>query len=214
MVKVKLLKAIVLIGMMYTLPLHSLAASESGDSRSYIKSIPLALSTNMLYDAALVPNLGVLLGTGEGNFLSINWMHAWWSNSHAHRYWRIYGGDIELRRFIGRCSSGDTFTGHHIGPYFSILSYDIQRGRNHNGYQSDNLTYAAGISYGYSIPVARQFNIDFSVGLGYQWGKYKKHHPVDDHDVWQSTHNRRWLGPTRLSISLVWLLNTPKGGRR
>lgn len=66
MVKVKLLKAIVLIGMMYTLPSHSLAASESGDSRSYIKSIPLALSTNMLYDAALVPNLGVLLGIGGG----------------------------------------------------------------------------------------------------------------------------------------------------
>ena len=141
-------------------------------------------------------------------------MHAWWSNSCTHRYWRIYGGDIELRRFIGRCSSGGTFIGHHIGPYFSILSYDIQRGRNHNGYQSDNLTYAAGICYGYSLPVARHFNIDFSLGLGYQWGKYKKHRPIDDHDVWQSTHNRRWLGPTRLSISLVWLLNTRKGGRQ
>lgn len=212
MVKVRLLKALVLIGLMCSFSSHSLTASEGGNLRTALKSTPFALSTNMLYDAALVPNLGATIGLGWDNLLSVNWMHAWWSNSSTHRFWRIYGGDIEFSRYIGHCSSSSTLTGHHIGPYFSILSYDIQRGRNHNGYQSDNLTYAVGISYGYSIPIARQFNIDFSIGLGYQWGKYKKHRPIDSHDVWQSTHNRRWLGPTRLSISLVWLINTGKGG--
>ncbi len=30
---------------------------------------------------------------------------------------------------------------------------------------------------------------------------------IDTHDVWQSTHNRRWFTvPTKAEISLVWLI--------
>lgn len=211
MVKLKLSKVVLLIGLTYFLSSYSIAASERGSLSNVLKSTPLAISTNMIYDAALVPNLGATIGMGGGNTLSINWMHAWWSNASACRYWRIYGGDIEFSKFLGQHSSKSTFTKHHVGPYFSILSYDIQRGRNHNGYQSDNLTYTIGISYGYSIPLARRLNLDFSIGVGYQWGKYKKLRHIDTHDVWQSTHNRHWFGPTRLAASLVWFINTGKG---
>lgn len=66
MVKVRLLKALVLIGLMCSFSSHSLTASEGGNLRTALKSTPFALSTNMLYDAALVPNLGATIGLGGG----------------------------------------------------------------------------------------------------------------------------------------------------
>lgn len=73
------------------------------------------------------------------------------------------------------------------------------------------------MSYTYSLPVAKRLNIDFSLGVGVLWGKYKKHIPVDDCDVWLSTNRLCWFGPTRAGVSLVWLIgdgvaNSRKGG--
>lgn len=58
MVKLKLSKLVLLTGLTYFLSSYSIAASERGSLRNILKSTPLAISTNMIYDAALVPNLG------------------------------------------------------------------------------------------------------------------------------------------------------------
>ena len=52
-------------------------------------------------------------------------------------------------------------------------------------------------------PISSRLNLDFSIGIGYMWGKYMKQHLVDTHDVWQSTHNRSWFGPTKAEIGSV-----------
>ena len=71
---------------------------------------------------------------------------------------------------------------------------------------------------GYSHPVGRRLNLDFTIGVGYFGGKYKKYRHIDDCYVWQSTHRLRWFGPTKAEISLVWLpwrgRNGQKGGAR
>ena len=64
-----------------------------------------------------------------------------------------------------------------------------------------------------------RLNIDFSLGVGYQTGHVYEYLPMDDHYVWQVTRNRHWFGPTKLEISLVWLLgcdnyNRPKVNRK
>jgi hypothetical protein len=43
--------------------------------------------------------------------------------------------------------------------------------------------------------------------------------PIDDCYVWQTTKNRRWFGPTKLEVTLVWLLgrgnyNAEEGGEK
>ena len=40
----------------------------------------MALSTNMLYDAALVPNIGLKLNVADHWNVGADWMTAWWSN--------------------------------------------------------------------------------------------------------------------------------------
>ena len=54
---------------------------------------------------------------------------------------------------------------------------------------------------------------------GYLGGSYKEYIPLDGHYVWQTTKNRRWFGPTKAGISLVWLIgrgnySRKKGGRQ
>ena len=145
---------------------------------------------------------------------------ATWLNDSRHHYYRIYGGDLDLSYRIGGADrTTNPFAGHHIGVYASIVYYDLQRGVSHRGVMSAKYNYAAGLSYTWSLPVARRFNIDFSIGIGYMWGKFKRHTPIDDHDVWLSTHRRSWFGPTRASVSLVWLIgsdtyNSKKGDDR
>lgn len=173
----------------------------------------------MLYDVMLTPNIGAGIIVSDRVTLLADWMYARWSNHDRRRYWRIYGGDIEVRYRIGARREGSPLGGHYIGAYGSIACYDFQAGRSHTGVLSDTYNYAAGLSYTYSLPVSTHFNVDFSLGIGYLWGRYKKHTPIDDCDVWLSTHKLGWFGPTRAGVSLVWLIgnrvrNSRKGGLR
>lgn len=170
--------------------------------------IRLTIGSNMLYDAALIPNIGIGICLNEKYTIWADWMYAWWSNRDRRRYWRVYGGDIEVRMQLGHGLANNPFSGHRIGLYASIVTYDIQTGRSHTGIIGDKFNYAAGISYGYTLPLTRRLNLDFSIGIGYLWGKYMKQHLVDTHDVWISTHNRRWIGPTKAEIGLSWLIGT------
>lgn len=83
----------------------------------------------------------------------------------------------------------------------------------------DKMNYAASLEYGYSLPVGRRLNLDFSIGVGYWGGEYQKYLPKENHYVWTETRQRHWFGPTKAEISLVWLLgrgnyNAKKGGKR
>lgn len=70
----------------------------------------------------------------------------------------------------------------------------------------DKMNYVVGVEYGYSLPIARRWNIDFTIGAGYWGGIYHEYLPQDGEYVWQATKKRQWIGPTKAEISLVWLL--------
>ena len=175
-----------------------------------------ALKSNLLYDALLVPNLSLEASIGSGWTLGAGGMLAWWSKDAKHRYWRIYGGDLEIRKYFGTLSKSKPLQGHHLGIYGDFLTYDFEFGAK--GYQS-KATYAAGIKYGYSHPIANRLNLDFALGIGYLHSNYKTYVPRDGCYVYQETKKRKWLGPTQAEISLVWLLgkgntNNKKGGKK
>lgn len=177
-------------------------------------STHVAFKTNLLYDAALLPNIGMEIALGHKWSIGVGGAYAWWSRKSKHHFYRIRTAEIEGRRWWTRPRSGkgdDCLTGHHLGIYAHILEYDLEFGGT--GRQSDGLNYGAGISYGYSLPVSRAICIDFSIGIGWLGGKYKKYRPVDNCYVWQSTVSQNWFGPTKAEISLVYKLGK-KGGRR
>lgn len=175
-----------------------------------------ALKTNLLYDALLVPNIGIETSIGRGWTLGASGMFAWWSKDASHKYWRIYGGEMEIRKYFGRKAKEKPMQGHHVSLYGQYLTYDIENGGT--GYQSKR-TCGAGIEYGYSFPIGRRLNFDLEVGIGYLNSEYKTYEPKDGCYVYQETKKRQWVGPTRASVSLVWLLgngnvNSKKGGKK
>lgn len=187
---------------------------EPSTSLSSSRRIPLVLKTNMLYDLAVVPNIGLELALGKNWSVEADWMYAWWSRDISHRYWRVYGGEVGVRRWFGR-QGRRVLTGHHVGLYGQMLTYDFELGGK--GFQGGRWTWGGGVSYGYSLPVGRHLNIDFTIGFGYAGGEYKKYHPDNGCYVWDSTHRLNWFGPTRAEVSLVWYIGgrpLRKGGAR
>ena len=170
----------------------------------------LALKTNLLYDAVLIPNVGIEVNVGRQWTVGLDGFFTWFSSDNRHRYWQGYGGYLNVRRYLGQ----ETFRGHHVGAYMLGLTYDVEWGGK--GYQAARFGFGGGVEYGYSMRIGRQLNLDFSLGLGFQDGEYKEYEPIDNHYVWQVTRNRHWWGPTKADISLVWLLgrsNKKKGGQ-
>ncbi len=177
----------------------------------------LSLRTNALYDLALVPDFGIEIQIGSRYSIGANGAYAWWSKSEEMKFWRIAGGELYFRRYFGN-SDSRTLSGHHAGIYGQMFTYEIATGKRHSGQQSD-LSFGAGIEYGYTLSLTRHLNLDFTLGIGYIGGEYKRYISQDTHRVWQSTSRRNWTGPSKAEVSIVWLLgegntNARKGGER
>ena len=171
----------------------------------------VALRSNLLFDAFVLPNIGIEVGLPMNFTIGADWFGTWIKSDKRHLYWQGYGGYLTLRYYFGKEANEKPFTGHHVGIYGSILTYDIEFGGK--GYQAAKPGFGGGIEYGYSLPVHPVLCIDFNIGLGFQGGEYKIYQPADDgtgHYVWRSTHKRRWWGPTKAEVSLKWLISPVK----
>ncbi len=176
------------------------------------KPFYMSVKTNMLYDLALVPNVEVEFYLGGNVSLNADWMYSWWKTDVYHYYWRIYGGDLGLRYWLGRASRKKPLTWHHIGAFAQIVTYDFELGDR--GIQGPKWSYGGSLEYGFSLPVAERLNLDFTLGAGYITGKYYEYIPIDEHYVWQATYNRQYFGPTKLEVSLVYLIGHDNYNRR
>ncbi|MCM1490970.1 MAG: DUF3575 domain-containing protein [Muribaculum sp.] len=196
------------------------AAPEIMEQLSVRKPFYMDIRTNMLYDAVLLPNLGAEFYLGKDISLGGNWMYAWWSKNSSHFYMRAYGGELFGRWWFGKKAHAKPLTGHHLGAYAQIYTYDFEfggdgeMGGKPGGTLWDKFMWGGGLEYGFSLPIGSRFNIDFSLGIGYSTGLYHKYKPSDTHYVWQSTHRRHYFGPTKVEIALVWLIGRDNVNRR
>ena len=162
-----------------------------------------ALKTNMLYDLALVPNISLEYAITDHWSFAADWNYAWWSQDNRNRYWRTYGGDVEVRYYINN-RNGRLLTGHHFGAYAGILTYDVEWGGK--GYMGEKWSKMFGLSYGYSAPISPRLHLDFELGIGYFGGDYYEYSPQVDKYYWEQTKKRNWFGPTRAEVTFVWML--------
>ncbi len=162
----------------------------------------VALRTNMLYDAALTPSLGLEAGFARHFSVAADAVAAWWSNDSRHRYWRICGGLLEGRVWIGSRGGKRALTGHHIGIYGSIHTFDFEFGGT--GYQSPRMTYGAGLGYGYSFRISGRLNLDLGIKGGYSAGRQIKYRPECGSYVAVRRSFHQYWGITGVEVTLVW----------
>lgn len=194
------------------------------NTMSICRPFYMDIKTNLLYDALALPNIGVEFYVGKNLSIGSNWMYGWWDKNSSHRYWRAYGGDVNIRWWFGSKAHEKPLTGHHLGLFAGAVTYDFELGGTGymGGLPGENLwhrcNFISGLEYGYSLPVSKRLNIDFSLALGYLGGKVIKYEPKGNGYKWLSTKRLNWFGPTKAEISLVWLIgcdnyNRKKGGK-
>lgn len=179
-----------------------------------------ALKTNLLFDLAAMPNFEVELPLGKRNRYSLNGelMFPWWLMDGDKYCLQILMGGLEGRYWLGSRRNREhreVLTGHFLGLYAGGGKYDLQWDRD--GYQGE-FFIAAGVSYGYAHKIGRNLRLEYNIGIGLLRTNYEYYHTLDNYQtlLWQNNGRYTWLGPTKLKVSLVWMLNrkVKKGGAR
>ena len=194
---------------------ESCACTYTGkDTGTGKKLFYFALKNNLLYDAALLPNLTAEVYLGNQLSLAVEGNRSWWSTNNAKksdRFYRIQSAGVELRYWF---NSIYPLHGHAVGIYSMVGDYDI-RLFSENELSKGWLSYgswSAGLSYAYSMPVTRRVNLEFSLAAGYLGGKYYDYNYCMMHEKWewQALYNRKYFGPTRIGVSVVWQFEKKK----
>ena len=178
----------------------------------------LALKTNLLFDAALMPNVEIEVPVGKRWSVNGEYAFPWWQFDRGKYCMQVLMGGLEGRYWRGSRKSREdreVLTGHFLGLYAGGGKYDLQWGEK--GYQGE-FFIAAGVSYGWATRIARHLHLEFNIGIGLLRTDYRHYHARDNYQtlLWQENGKYTWFGPTKAKISLVWLLNrrVKKGGSR
>ncbi|WP_294562624.1 DUF3575 domain-containing protein [uncultured Bacteroides sp.] len=177
-----------------------------------------ALKTNLLFDAALMPNIEIEVPIGNRWSVNGEYMFPWWLFDNDKYCMQILMGGLEGRYWLGshrKREQKEVLTGHFLGLYAGGGKYDLQW--DNDGYQGE-FFIAAGISYGWATRIARNLRLEFNIGIGLLRTDYRYYHARDNYQtlLWQENGRYTWFGPTKAKISFVWLLNrkVKKGGAR
>lgn len=192
------------------------------------KTTILALKTNLLYDALTLLNYSIEVPFNEK--FSVLWYHQfpWWrwgeaDNQYCIRFLSIgaegrWWFKPKPRPQMGKSVQRDKLMGHFVGLYAESGKWDFEWGRDicHQGEH-----WSVGLSYGYSMPLGRRLNMEFSISVGYASIPYRKFTPSDDFQhLWADPEGQgRWhyFGPTKAQVSLVvpiTMKTKRKGGAR
>lgn len=159
----------------------------------------MAIKTNLLYDAILMPSLEVEYRIDNRWSVALEGSVAWWSKNRTHKYYQIATIIPEGRYWF---RTRKPWHGHYVGLFAGGSWYDLENGAR--GYKGE--FFVTGISYGYMFPIGRSLSLEAGIGVGFLRTTYEEYLPIDGHYVYQQTRRTNWFGPVRLKFALVWRL--------
>lgn len=174
-----------------------------------VKSQNIAIKSNLLYDAIAVANLGVEAPLAPRWTLDVSAnLNAWAINQHKWKHWLV---QPELRYWL--C---DRFQGHFFGLHAIAGQYNVGNLHNnihflgtdfsdltHNRYQG--WMFGAGLAYGYSWILAKHWNIEAEIGLGWIHTRSDVYPCADCGTKLAEDKNHDYVGPTKAAVSLIYL---------
>lgn len=171
----------------------------------------LAIKTNLLYDAILMPSLEVEYRFNDRWTVNAEGDVAWWHNDPKHKYYQVMILSGEGRYWFKHYNNRP-WHGFYVGAFGGGGKYDLENGNR--GYKGTG--YMAGISAGFMFPVGRNISFEAGLGVGYLTTKYEEYLPFEGHYVYQQTSRTGYFGPLKLKFALVWRLwdinKNKKGG--
>lgn len=175
----------------------------------YCRDQRMALKSNLLYDAALMPSLELEYKINSRWSVALEANVAWWKNDSRHKYYQIATLIPEVKyHFNPDCN----WKGHYLGVFAGGGKYDLENGNK--GYYGEG--GMLGLSYNYVFDVSKHLSFEAGIGAGVLYSRYKEYIPVNGHYLYQQTKHLWYGGPLRLKFALVWRFwnYDCKGGKR
>lgn len=194
----------------------------------YGRKTIMAVKTNLLYDALTLLNYSVEVPIGKRYSALLYHQFPWWrwgegNNEYCIRFLSLGAEGRWWFKPQPRLSGEkgvwrDKLVGHFLGLYAESGKWDFEFGRSvcHQGEH-----WSVGLSYGFSMPIGKRLNLEFSLSAGYASIPYRKYAPSEDYEhLWRDpVKHGRWnyFGPTKAQVSLVLPITvktSKKGGDR
>lgn len=165
----------------------------------------VAVKTNLLYDATTTPNLGLETSLGRKSTAQLFYgLNPWkFSDTKQMRHWLLMP---EYRWWTCQKFNGHFFGVHAMGGQFNMAGIKMPLGmfswlENH---RYEGWFVGGGLTYGYQFILSRHFNFEASMGIGYDYIKYKKFECGTCGPQSEDVH-RHYFGPTKAVLSLVYV---------
>lgn len=164
-----------------------------------------AVRTNVLYDAFLLPTLGVEWRLNENVGIRLDGSLSWWDGNHGKVQKKMWLVNPEARWYL---LDKKRFYAGVSGNYGEYNIYKYMLGgivSKDTGYQGK--LWNAGLTVGYELYLSRSFSLDFNLGLGYTRSEYDSFGMTDGVRVYEEPNKTKNLwGPTQAGISLIWTI--------
>ena len=167
-----------------------------------------AVRTNLLYDAFLLPTLGVEWRINSDLGIKLDGSLSWWggNSDKVQKMWLL---SPEVRWYL---LANKRFYVGASGNYGEYNIYKYMLGKmlaDDTGYQGK--LWNAGLTLGYQLCLSRSLSLDFNLGLGYTRSEYDSFAMIDKVRVYKDRdRTKNFWGPTQAGISLVWTIGDRK----
>lgn len=167
----------------------------------------VAVKTNALYWATTTPNIGVEASIGKKHSVQLFYGLNPWKESGGDqtslRHWVL---NPEYRYWFCEAFNG-WFVGAHLnGGQFNVASFDLPFGliQGLKDHRYEGWFAGGGISAGYQWVLSKHWNLEASLGIGYDYFKFDKYKCGEcGEKIWSGHKN--YFGPTKLALSVLYI---------
>ena len=156
-----------------------------------------ALKTNVVYLAATVANIGAEFNLGQHFSLDVPFVFSPYTVSRNYRL-KIMAVQPELRYWFSK-----PMQKHFLGVHLLTGVFNVSLNKD-DRYQTPNGFYGVGLSYGYTLPFARRWAAEFTLGAGYVFTEYDAYYNIDNGARYEKNVPYHYWGITKAGVNMIY----------
>lgn len=168
----------------------------------------VGVKTNLLYWATTTPNIGTEIAVGKKHtaqvFFGLNpWKQSGGDQSSI-RHWLV---QPEYRYWFCQSFNGWFLGAHAMGGQFNAGGVKLPFGlvKDLRDHRYEGWYVGGGVTAGYQWPLSKHWNLETSIGVGYDYIQYDKFKCGTCGEKEKSGHDH-YVGPTKAALSLIYML--------
>ncbi len=168
-----------------------------------------ALKTNLLWDAALSPNIGAELVVAPRWSIDVSGQLNAWTLDGGRR-WKHWLVQPEARYWFCETFGGHFLAAHAIGgaynfgrlPFHKFLNNDLGklRDRRYQGWAA-----GLGVGYGYTYPLTKHWSVEAEVAVGWIYTRYDVFPCAECGTKIENDRCHNYIGPTKAAINIIYV---------